>query len=160
MKTTVYYRRYMHFVTPYDFFVCLHSTVGDDLWPHSREGSEKPITKGFPVLTLNLNLIGRFGTPGLTERYRTFISSLSCRIASVTSYLSENEAENLQMASSILVKFLTLKLTKKLLVTHRVRLITALEKIFYYMLPHDMNLSIKSGSVGYNNKILVSGEKF
>ena len=29
-------------------------------------------------------------------RYCTFIFALSCRIASVTSYLSENEAENLQ----------------------------------------------------------------
>ena len=29
-------------------------------------------------------------------RYYTFIFSLSCSIASVTSYLSENEAENLQ----------------------------------------------------------------
>ena len=40
---------------------------GDDLWPHSREGSEKPITKDLDaVLTLKLNLIGRFGTPGST----------------------------------------------------------------------------------------------
>ena len=29
-----------------------------------------------------------------------------------------------------------------------------------YMLPRDMNLKIKSGTVGYNNKILVSDEKF
>ena len=29
-----------------------------------------------------------------------------------------------------------------------------------YLLPSDMNLKIKSGSVGYNNKILVSNEKF
>ena len=29
-----------------------------------------------------------------------------------------------------------------------------------YMLPSDMNLNIKSGTVGYNNKILVSDEKF
>ena len=28
------------------------------------------------------------------------------------------------------------------------------------MLPSDMNLKIKSGTVGYNNKILVSDEKF
>ena len=28
------------------------------------------------------------------------------------------------------------------------------------MLPSDMNLKIKTGTVGYNNKILVSGEKF
>ena len=29
-----------------------------------------------------------------------------------------------------------------------------------YMLPGDMNLNIRSGTVGYNNKILVSDEKF
>ena len=29
-----------------------------------------------------------------------------------------------------------------------------------YMLPSDMNLKIKTGSVGYNNKILISDEKF
>ena len=29
-----------------------------------------------------------------------------------------------------------------------------------YMLPSDMNLKIKTGAVGYNNKILVSDEKF
>ena len=28
------------------------------------------------------------------------------------------------------------------------------------MLPSDMNLKIRSGTVGYNNKILVSDEKF
>ena len=29
-----------------------------------------------------------------------------------------------------------------------------------YMLPSDMNLKIKSGTVRYNNKILISDEKF
>ena len=29
-----------------------------------------------------------------------------------------------------------------------------------YMLPSDMNLKIKTGTVGYNNRILVSDEKF
>ena len=29
-----------------------------------------------------------------------------------------------------------------------------------YMLPSDMNLKIKTGTVGYNNKILVSDEKY
>ena len=29
-----------------------------------------------------------------------------------------------------------------------------------YMLPSDMNLKIRSGTVGYNNKILVADEKF
>ena len=29
-----------------------------------------------------------------------------------------------------------------------------------YMLPSDMNLNIRSGTVGYNNKIFVSDEKF
>ena len=29
-----------------------------------------------------------------------------------------------------------------------------------YMLPSDMNLKIKTGTVGYNNKILVSNENF
>ena len=29
-----------------------------------------------------------------------------------------------------------------------------------YMLPSDMNLKIKTGTVSYNNKILVSDEKF
>ena len=35
------------FHDPIDFFVCLHSTVGEDLWPHSQGGSKKPITKDF-----------------------------------------------------------------------------------------------------------------
>ena len=39
-------------------------------------------------------------------RYCTFIFPMSCSIAS---YLIENEAKNLQMATSILLKFLTLK---------------------------------------------------
>ena len=29
-----------------------------------------------------------------------------------------------------------------------------------YMLPSDMNLKIRSGTIGYNNKILISDEKF
>ena len=29
-----------------------------------------------------------------------------------------------------------------------------------FMLPSDMNLKIRSGTVGYNNKILISDEKF
>ena len=29
-----------------------------------------------------------------------------------------------------------------------------------YMLPSHMNLKIKTGTVGYNNKVLVSDEKF
>ena len=29
-----------------------------------------------------------------------------------------------------------------------------------YMLPSDMNLKIRSGTIGYNNKIPVSNEKF
>ena len=47
---------------------------------------------------------------------------------------------------------------KKLSVTHPVRLIIAWENI--YMLTSDMNLNIKSATVGYNNKILVSDGKF
>ena len=35
------------FRNPADFFICLHYTVGYDLWPYSQEGSEKPITKDF-----------------------------------------------------------------------------------------------------------------
>ena len=42
---------------------------------------------------------------------------------------------------------------------HLVRSITALGQNIY-MLPSDMNLKIKTGTVGYNNKILVSNEKF
>ena len=34
----------------FSFVYILH--LGDDLWPHLREGSEKPITKGFPALAL------------------------------------------------------------------------------------------------------------
>ena len=46
-KTTVYYRRYLHFVTPLIFsFVCIVK-LGDDLWPHSREGSEKSMAEDF-----------------------------------------------------------------------------------------------------------------
>ena len=42
---------------------------------------------------------------------------------------------------------------------HPVRLITAWEKIFY-MLPSDMNLNIRSGTIRDNDKILVSDGKF
>ena len=48
--------------------------------------------------------------------------------------------------------------TKTLSVTHRVRLITVWEHL--YMLPSDMTLKIRLGTVRYNNKILVSDEKF
>ena len=41
-------------------------------------------------------------------RYCTFIFSMSCSIASVMSYLSRIKAKNLQIATSILLKFLTL----------------------------------------------------
>ena len=41
---------------------------------------------------------------------------------------------------------------------HLVRSTTALGQNIY-MLPSDMNLKIKTGTVGYNNKILVSDEK-
>ena len=40
----------------------------------SREGSEKPHNKLFPILTLNLNLIGCFGTLGSTGKYFSFIN--------------------------------------------------------------------------------------
>ena len=67
MKTTVYYRRYMRFVTALIFSFVYILQLGDDLWPHSREGSEKPIIIiVFSVLTLNLNLIGRSGMSGST----------------------------------------------------------------------------------------------
>ena len=42
-------------------------------------------------------------------RFCTFIFSMSCSIASVTSYLSGIEAKNLQNGDAILLKFLTLK---------------------------------------------------
>ena len=47
---------------------------------------------------------------------------------------------------------------KTLSVTHRVRSITALGNLF--MLPSNMQLRIRSGTVRYNNKILVSDKKF
>ena len=50
----------------------------------------------------------------------------------------------------------TLSFTKKLLVTHRVRLIIAWEK----MLPSDISLSIRSGTVGYHYKILLPDGTF
>ena len=67
MKTTVYYRRYLRFVTPIDFSFVHILQLGDDMWPHSREGSEKPITKDFQFS--HLNLIGRLGTPGSTGTF-------------------------------------------------------------------------------------------
>ena len=45
-------------------------------------------------------------------------------------------------------------------VMHRVRLITALEKTSICLLPSDMELRIKTGTVGYNNKILISDGNF
>ena len=41
---------------------------------------------------------------------------------------------------------------------HLVRLTTVWENL--YMLPSDMNLKIRLGTAGYNNKILVSDGKF
>ena len=43
---------------------------------------------------------------------------------------------------------------------HPVRLITAWEKIWEKMLPSDINLNNRSGTVSYSNKILVSDGKF
>ena len=45
MKTTVYYPRYMRFVTL--LFVYIPQFGNDDLWPHLWEGSKKRITKDF-----------------------------------------------------------------------------------------------------------------
>ena len=42
---------------------------------------------------------------------------------------------------------------------HQVKLITVLGKILL-MLPSDMELRIKTGTIGYNNKILVSYGNF
>ena len=43
---------------------------------------------------------------------------------------------------------------------HQVRLITAWEKMFTCYLASNMDLKIRLRTVGYNNKILVSDEKF
>ena len=42
----------------------------------------------------------------------------------------------------------------------RVRSITVWVNIYLYMLPSDMTLKIRPGTVGYNNKILVSDGNF
>ena len=39
--------QYMHFVTPLIFSFVYIIQLEDDLWSHSQEGSEKPITKEF-----------------------------------------------------------------------------------------------------------------
>ena len=49
--------------------------------------------------------------------------------------------------------------TKTLSVTHRVTSDYSVGESIY-MFPSDMNLKIRSGTVGYNNKILVSDAKF
>ena len=49
---------------------------------------------------------------------------------------------------------------KTLSVTHRVKSINYSVGQNIYMLPSDMNLKIKTGAVGYNNKVLISDEKF
>ena len=60
-----------------DFFICLHSTVGDDLCPYWNERSEKPMTKDFQFT--NLNLICRFGMPGSTGSLPVYCGvELSC----------------------------------------------------------------------------------
>ena len=48
---------------------------------------------------------------------------------------------------------------KTLLVTHRVTVDYSVGKNIY-MLPSNMKLKIKTGTVGYNNKILVSNGNF
>ena len=52
------YGRYMLFRDPIDFSFVYILHLRDDLWPRSREGSEKPITKDFQFS--HLNLIGRW----------------------------------------------------------------------------------------------------
>ena len=52
-------------------------------------------SSGIPFLSLTAHKISNESNK-IILRYFTFILSFSCRIASVTSYLCENEAENLQ----------------------------------------------------------------
>ena len=106
----------------------------------------------------------------ISESIRAYAYLILSSQASVRSSILENTASALTAQSAFLNKF-------ENIVNHRVNIQEDIKcyqdtlsypssKVDYsvgeniYMLPSDMNLKIKTGTVGYNNKILVSDGKF
>ena len=106
----------------------------------------------------------------ISESVRAYAFLILCSQASARSFIVGNTASALTAQSAFLNNF-------EDIVNHRVNiqedvkryqdtLSYASSKVDYsvgesiYMIPSDMNLKIRSGTVGYNNKILVSDGKF
>ena len=106
----------------------------------------------------------------ISESFRAYAYLILSSQASARSGIVGNTASALTAQSAFLNNF-------ENIVNHRVdiredikhyqdTLSHAWSKVDYsvgeniYMLPSDMNLKIKTGTVGYNNKILISDEKF
>ena len=105
----------------------------------------------------------------ISESIRAYAYLMLSSQASARSSIVGNSASSLTAQSAFLNNF-------ENVVNHRVdirediksqdALSYALSKVDYsvgenlFMLPSDMELKIKTGTVGYNNKILVSDEKF
>ena len=92
----------------------------------------------------------------ISESVKAYAYLILSSQASARSEIVGNTASALTAQSAFLRE--DIKRYQALLVMHLVRLITAWGRMF--MLPSDMKLKIKTGTVGYNNKNLVSVEKF
>ena len=112
----------------------------------------------------------RCGLLRISESVRAYAYLILSSQSSARSSIVENTASALTAQSAFLTNF-------ENVVNHRVdiredikryqdTLSYASSKVDYsmgqniYMLPSNMNLKIKTGTVGYNNKIHISGEKF
>ena len=108
----------------------------------------------------------------ILESVRAYAYLILCSQASALSGIVVNNTSALTAQSAFLNNFDNVvnrrvdiredikRYQDKLSVTHLVRSITAWDRKNICILSSAMNLKIRSGTVGYNNKILVSDEKF
>ena len=106
----------------------------------------------------------------ISESVRAYAYLILCSQASARSGIVDNTASALTAQSAFLNKFENV-VNQRVDIREDIKryqdaLSHTSSKVDYsmgqniYMLPSDMNLKIRSGTVGYNNKILVSDEKF
>ena len=106
----------------------------------------------------------------ISESVRTYAYLILSSQASARSSIVENTVSALTAQSAFLNNFEDI-VNRRVNIQEDIKryqdtLSYASSKVDYsvgeniYMLPSDMNLTIRSGTVGYNNKILVSDEKF
>ena len=106
----------------------------------------------------------------ISESVRAYTYLILSSQASVRSGIVENTASALTAQKAFLNNFEDI-VNRRVNIQEEVKryqeaLSYASSKVDYsmgeniYILPSDMNLNIRSGTVGYNNKILVSDEKF